>query len=106
MSFAAASGHTSLASWPNALTRSGSAPCARSHAAIGHWRFRQASCSGVSPCEFGESTWRPSPTPCSRTMRRLLRLPRAAAANSADVLDGVLGGFAIPSFRNCFGGKR
>ena len=49
---------------------------------------------------------RPSPTPCSRTMRRLLRLPRAAAANSADVLDGVLGGFAIPSFRNCFGGKR
>mmetsp|Transcript_8225 Transcript_8225/g.32450 ORF Transcript_8225/g.32450 Transcript_8225/m.32450 type:complete len:84 (+) Transcript_8225:299-550(+) len=30
-------------------------------------------------------------------MRRLLRLPRAAAANSADVLEGVLGGFAIPS---------
>ena len=49
---------------------------------------------------------RPSPTPCSRTMRRLLRLPRAAAANSADVLEGVLGGFAIAPFRNCFGGKR
>ena len=43
----------------------------------------------------------PSPMPCSRTMRRLLRLPRAAAANSADVLDGVLGGFAIAvRFRN------
>ena len=101
MSFPAASGQTSRASWPSALTMSGLAPCVRSHAAVGHCRLRHASWSGVSPCESVESTLMPSPMPCSRTMRRLLRLPRAAAANSADVLDGVLGGFAIAvRFRN------
>ena len=52
MSFAAASGNTSLRVLAERVDEIRVAPCARSHAAIGHWRFRQASCSGVSPASL------------------------------------------------------